>query len=213
METKICTKCKDDKPLDKFCKNKNRRDGYNYLCKLCDKEKVSEFIKNNPGYYKKSNKKFKENNPNYQKEWSINNPNYMKDYRNNNPNLQNNYLKKRRGEDELFRLRGNIRTLLYKTVKCLLTKNQKIKSVEILGCTFNEFKQHIELLWKPWMNWDNYGNPKDGILEFNKTWDLDHIIPISSANTEEDVIRLNHYTNFQPLCSKVNREIKRNNIN
>ena len=30
-------------------------------------------------------------------------------------------------------------------------------------------------------------------------WHLNHIIPISSAQTEEDVYRLNHYTNFQPL--------------
>ena len=28
---------------------------------------------------------------------------------------------------------------------------------------------------------------------------MDHIIPISSAETEEDIYRLNHYTNFQPL--------------
>lgn len=57
------------------------------------------------------------------------------------------------------------------------------------------------------MNWDNYGL-------YNTTkqygWDLDHIEPLSSAKTIEDVIRLNHYTNFQPLCSYVNRHIKRN---
>ena len=60
------------------------------------------------------------------------------------------------------------------------------------------------------MCWTNRGNPKDGTLELNKTWDLDHIIPISLAETEEDIIRLNHYTNFQPLCSYTNRFIKRN---
>ena len=41
---------------------------------------------------------------------------------------------------------------------------------------------------------------------------MDHIIPISIAETEEDIIRLNHYTNLQPLCSKVNRDIKRDLI-
>ena len=35
---------------------------------------------------------------------------------------------------------------------------------------------------------------------------------ISSANTEEELIRLNHYTNFQPLCSRVNRNEKRDKI-
>jgi hypothetical protein len=59
------------------------------------------------------------------------------------------------------------------------------------------------------MNWDNYGNPKDGMLEYNKTWDIDHITPTSSAITEEELIKLNHYTNLKPLCSKFNRHIKR----
>jgi hypothetical protein len=60
------------------------------------------------------------------------------------------------------------------------------------------------------MTWENYGNPKDGILELNKTWDIDHIIPLYDAITEEDIIRLNHYTNLQPLCSYTNRIIKKN---
>ncbi len=59
------------------------------------------------------------------------------------------------------------------------------------------------------MTWDNRGNPKDGILEINKTWDIDHIIPLASATTEEEINKLNHYTNLQPLCSYTNRIIKR----
>ena len=44
------------------------------------------------------------------------------------------------------------------------------------------------------MNWDNRGE-----------WHYDHIIPISNAKTEEEVNKLNHYTNFQPLWAKDNR--------
>lgn len=33
---------------------------------------------------------------------------------------------------------------------------------------------------------------------------LDHKIPISSAKTEEEIIKLNHYTNFQLLKSDEN---------
>ena len=57
------------------------------------------------------------------------------------------------------------------------------------------------------MNWDNYGN-YNGTLDFG--WDVDHIIPISSAKTEEELYTLNHYTNMRPLCSYTNRYIKRN---
>ncbi len=59
------------------------------------------------------------------------------------------------------------------------------------------------------MNWDNYGFYN---TTYNYGWDIDHIIPLSSAKSEEDVIKLCHYTNLQPLCSKINREIKRDNL-
>ena len=59
------------------------------------------------------------------------------------------------------------------------------------------------------MNWDNYGKYNG---ELNYGWDLDHIIPVASAKTEEDIYKLNHYTNFQPLCSFTNRNIKKDNI-
>jgi 5-methylcytosine-specific restriction endonuclease McrA len=47
---------------------------------------------------------------------------------------------------------------------------------------------------------------------YNETWQLDHIIPISTAETEEEIIKLNHYSNFMPLCSRKNLE-KSNTIN
>jgi hypothetical protein len=110
--------------------------------------------------------------------------------------------------DPLFKLTEDIRTTIHHSIQRQgFSKNSITRN--ILGCSFEEFKQYIELKFEPWMNWENRGNPKNGVLEFNKNWDLDHIIPISSAKTEEDVIKLNHYTNFQPLCSKYNREIKR----
>jgi hypothetical protein len=39
--------------------------------------------------------------------------------------------------------------------------------------------------------WNNHGT----------YWHLDHIIPISWAKSEEEVYKLNHYTNFQPLSA------------
>jgi hypothetical protein len=59
------------------------------------------------------------------------------------------------------------------------------------------------------MNWENKG--KIG-TDLNIGWDLDHIIPLSSAKTEEEILKLNHYTNFQPLCSYTNRYIKRSKL-
>lgn len=119
------------------------------------------------------------------------------------------YFLRKLAEDNLFKLKHTISC----SIKRGLKNNgyvKKIRTHEILGCSFNELKSHLESKFESWMTWDNHGNQKNGILEFNKTWDIDHIEPISSAITEEDVIRLNHYTNLQPLCSKYNREVKRN---
>ena len=35
-------------------------------------------------------------------------------------------------------------------------------------------------------------------------WHIDHIIPISSATTEEEVYKLNHYTNLRPMWGSDN---------
>ena len=59
------------------------------------------------------------------------------------------------------------------------------------------------------MNWENKGK-YNGELYYG--WDLDHIIPLSNAINEKDIVKLNHFSNLQPLCSKINRDIKKDNI-
>jgi hypothetical protein len=67
----------------------------------------------------------------------------------------------------------------------------------------------LEDKFQPWMTWENRGL-YNGELSYG--WDIDHIIPISSAKTEEEIIKLNHYSNLQPLCSKINRDIKKDKL-
>lgn len=47
------------------------------------------------------------------------------------------------------------------------------------------------------MTWENHGRGES-------KWHFDHKIPASWAKTEEKMIKLNHYTNFQPLWSNDN---------
>ena len=113
--------------------------------------------------------------------------------------------------DPLYKLTHNLRGLVYSALKDNGFK-KLTKTEIILGCSFNEFKQHIENQFEDWMNWDNYGNPKDGLFEPNKTWDIEHIIPTSSALTESELIQLNHYSNLRPYCSYANRFIKKDKL-
>ena len=110
--------------------------------------------------------------------------------------------------DALFKLSTRIRNAISKAIKSKgFTKNKK--TIEMLGCSFEEFKTYLESKFETWMNWSNYGK-YNGELNFG--FDIDHIIPLCVAKTEEEIIKLNHYTNLQPLCSKVNRDIKKGNI-
>lgn len=129
-------------------------------------------------------------------------------YETNKPRALSNkrkWSKNKKITDPLYKLRRNISTLIRHSLKRQgLKKNSKTDL--ILGCSHKEFKQHIESLWESWMNWDNYGK-YNGMLNYG--WDLDHIKPISSGKSEQEYYALNHYSNYQPLCSKTNRDIKR----
>ena len=69
----------------------------------------------------------------------------------------------------------------------------------ILGCSIKKFINHIESLFKEGMSWNNRGRTDD-------SWQLDHIIPLKISNSREDWIKLNHYTNFQPLWLKEHKQ-------
>ena len=133
---------------------------------------------------------------------------YFKDNQQLKQEKNNKRYKERRDNDPVFKLNTNLK----RNIRGVLKKNgfsKKSKTLDILGCSYDDFKKHIESLWEPWMNWGNYGLYNG---ELNYGWDIDHIIPSSSACSEEDVYKLNHYSNLQPLCSKINRDIKRDNV-
>ena len=43
IKEKRCTKCKEEKSLDGFHKNKATKDGLQYICKICDKNKMKKY--------------------------------------------------------------------------------------------------------------------------------------------------------------------------
>ena len=71
---------------------------------------------------------------------------------------------------------------------------KKSRTYEILGAEYEFVRNYIQNLFVDGMTWDNYGE-----------WEYDHIIPISSGKTEEEVIKLCHYSNLQPLWKLDNR--------
>jgi len=135
----------------------------------------------------------------------------IKKWRKLNPKYGSENEKKRKSVDMLFKASRAIRGAIKSSFRNNGT-SKNTKTAKILGCSFIEFKNYIESKFEPWMNWDNYGNKNGYPTGINQSWDLDHKIPTSSALNVEDLVRLNHYTNFQPLCSYTNRHIKSNHI-
>ena len=189
METKICGKCKTQKELSEFYKNKKKKDGLNGYCKSC-------FLIVSKEHRVKNDKKEKDRHSKYRLE----NKEKIKKWREDNKEKLNSkkrsYRKKKFIEDPISKIRKNVRTriFLYFRIKKITKKN---KTFSIVGCTPQELKEHIEKQFKEGMTWDNWGL---------MGWHIDHIIPLASAKTEEDLLNLCHYTNLQPLWAYENWE-------
>lgn len=236
---KICNLCEEKKDIELFKKDKRRPDGRSSSCKGCMKIKGLEYYHRTKDERRetinenrrKNHLLNKEKENVKSKEYKVNNRDKIKDY-NSKYYVENieksrevskkyyydniderraysiEYTNNRLKNDDLFRLKFYLRSMIKKHFnRGGYSKNSKTQ--EILGCSFEEFKLYLESKFEDWMTWENRGLFNG---ELNYGWDIDHKIPISSAKTEEEVLLLNHYTNLQPLCSYINRYVKRDKI-
>ena len=193
---KVCDITKDEIDFNLHSSGSKYRRGY---CKECEKEKnrirrMSEEYKSRVRNYRtkeeriKRLKKWNEENPGKseesRKEWVKNNPEKVKQYRENY----------KKNNPEKYKLSKNVRGRIknYMKIKNLTKEN---KTFDIVGCTPEKLKEHIESQFTEGMSWDNYGF---------YGWHIDHIIPLSSAKTKEGLYELCHFSNLQPLWMKDN---------
>ena len=120
---------------------------------------------------------------NWEKKWTRENREHIK------KRVNKNRTKRYYSEHDSYRFKCLIRTQVRRYI---LDKKGK-RTEEILGETFDNVRLHIEKQFADGMSWENHGE-----------WHIDHIIPLSSGKSEEDYIKLNHYTNLQPLWAKDN---------
>lgn len=221
MVTKQCSVCKEVKPLSEFHKNKGGKFGVRSMCKVCigkyhkkycedNKELVSERWKNyyndNREKLSEQRKEFRESNKKMvlerHKRYYENNKEKVCDYSKSHYEAnkekiitrQVEYNKNKRRSDPLYSLKNTIRARMWEALK----KNGYSKrsfTHKMLGCTFEELKQHLESQFTEGMSWGNRGE-----------WHIDHIVPLASATNEAEMVELCHYTNLQPLWAEENRK-------
>ena len=132
------------------------------------KEEMREYYKN----HKEEIKAYKEANREYSKE------------------RDREYYKKRMQDDNNYKIKRNLRSRVSRAMRGIGAKSDK--TLNLLGCSVEELKSHLESQFTEGMNWDNYGH---------RGWHIDHIKPCASFDlTDEDQQReCFNYKNLQPL--------------
>jgi hypothetical protein len=136
--------------------------------------------------FRKLSKKYYENNKEKRLE-------YGKKYRKDNRTKINKYVYEKKINNPIYRLSYIVRNRIQSFLK-LKKINKNNKTFNIIGCSPEFLKEYLEQKFTEGMSWDLMG----------QYIHIDHIIPLSSAKTEDDIYKLCHYTNLQPLWAEDN---------
>lgn len=98
-------------------------------------------------------------------------------------------LANRRANNPIARMANSMR----RSIRRYLDAGQKgeMSSFEIIGCSKDDLRKHLESKFRDGMTWQNYG----------KHWHIDHIVPLISAKSSDEIKRLCHWINLQPLTA------------
>jgi hypothetical protein len=163
MKNIVCSICNVIKPIEEFYNSSYHKNGKLPGCKECRKYK--ERIKYTGEYYKNRLQ-------NLTTEQKLE----------RTRQLTENARKRRKNPDT--RLKEALRTRIYNSMR----NNKDHSTLKYLGCSIDQYKQHLEQQFTPEMTWENWGT----------YWEIDHILPLSKGGKF-------HYTNTQPLTITINR--------
>lgn len=158
-------------------------------------DQIAEWKAKSIAYHKKYYVENKEAIALKNREWRANNPEKVAaKYKNY---LPRHYVRQKalRESDPILKMKLACRTRVYKILrKAGIPKFNH--TFEIIGCTPDFFKAHIESLFTEGMTWDNYGD-----------WEVDHRRPVASFDfsIKEECLAAFHYSNCQPLWKMENR--------
>jgi hypothetical protein len=190
---KECNKCNIEKSLEDFYPRNNK-------CKECVIKQVRKCQEDNPAVLVKARNKYRSTDKYKKNEARLKTTDvrkeYIKKYREDNKDKiriqRRAYKNMKKATDPLFvttrRLRGRLQRAF-----AVSKWNKNNTTGDMLGCSFKTAHDHIESQFTEGMSWAN-----------RSEWHIDHIMPLVSATTEEELIKLCHYTNLQPLWAEEN---------
>ena len=193
---KKCSVCGEIKNIEDFYYRKDNN-SYRNECKVCfnelHAEKRKKYRDTHKEHYKQYAKEYNEKNHEIiiQKKRDYNRSNFDKrrQYRLDHLEDYRQYYHTRKEQDLLYKFIIQTRNCIRESIK-RKGYTKKSKTFDIVGCDFDTLMKHLKKTFK-----NNYGYDWHGQEDVH----IDHIIPLSTANNEEEVLKLCHYTNLQLL--------------
>lgn len=194
---KVCTLCKQSKKIDEYYIDNRMVCGRTSGCKECLSYKSKMYKR------KKYNFKPRTKNNNLSSYYSRNREKLLIDkkrYDNNPVNKEKRkaYIREYNRKQRLLNRSYKIKDNISRRIRGAIRHGYKnTNTLELLGCSIEELKIHLEKQFRDGMSWNNYGM---------YGWHIDHIKPCSAfdlTDLEQQKICF-HYSNLQPLWAAEN---------
>lgn len=180
---KTCTKCMQEKDESEFYRKTPTR--LRAICKVCENKRNSQYCKDNPEQSRESCKRYRQKN--LEKELARCNQYKARNKAHLNKKACR-YYRNRRKYDLLFAVKSKVRGRVGSVLRKAFGVSKSKSTNKILGCTGTELLVHLNLT----------------NIEQLKNCHLDHVAPISLALTEDEVYKLNHYSNLRIIPAAEN---------
>lgn len=198
-----CKSCRKLQAHEHYLKNKEK---YRKLHKEYHKKNIEKIKELSKRIYEKNktNPIFKMNKKQYDAEYHKLNYEKIKKYK---KIYKRNNIEKVRASERVYRknkketdLNYKIRSILRSRISAAIKNDggsKSLSSIELLGCSIEIAKKHIESKFKIGMSWKNWNH---------KTWHIDHIKPLASFDLTkpEEQKKAFHFSNLQPLWAEEN---------
>ena len=150
-----------------------------------DRAQANQWNKNNRARAKANFDRWKENNPGMVKA-------HAKKWISENRGKINAWRRERHAKDSKWAMAMRCRSRLGYALRSKGFQKES-KTAGMLGCSWEQLCAHLETFFTDEINWDT-----------RDKWHVDHIIPLASAKTMEELKELAKWTNLQPLLGPDN---------
>lgn len=207
-EEKFCFICNEWRSVTLFCKATRSWDKLSNKCKPCsilynkaNQERIREYNATHKAQYQQwceanreeLNRKARIRNRQWYRDNREDILRTKTEWRNKNKDKINARIRQQRIDDPSLR----IKDCLYRRVgEWLKGSTKSANTQELLGCSFQQFKEWLESKFVEGMSWENQGSE----------WHVDHEVPCAAFDLSDPVQHriCFHYSNMQPLWKEDN---------